>query len=73
MLSLRKISGSYEDFRNSLYDVELEAFISYNSIIATLFGPTAPIQFYSNILKLYKVYKWLEALPISRGSHPHHL
>lgn len=42
MLKLRKTSGTYKDYGSSFYKVWSEAFISYTSITASLFGATTP-------------------------------
>ncbi len=60
MLKLKKTFETYEDFGKSFYEIWKKSFFKYTAIIMILLEKEAlilqiaPIQFYSNILKLLK-------------------
>lgn len=61
MFKLQKLSGLYKDYGSNFYNVWLEAFINYISILVSLFGTSAThlqasfTQFYGTVLWLLKV------------------
>ena len=78
MLRLKKTSEIYKDFGKLFYKVWSESFYNYTSIMVSLFAPsTAELNialntFYANILQLFQVYEWQEAvLPLTIKVHTH--
>ena len=76
ILRLRKMSVTYKDFEKSFYDVLADAFHNYTTIFVSLFSKealdlnTALAEFYSNVYKLFTVYKWRDAvLPMVFEAH----
>lgn len=78
MLRLRKTSGTYKDFGKLFYEVWLENFLDYTSIMVSLFTPSmaelniALNSFYDNIFQLSQVYEWQKTVfPLAIKVHTH--